>query len=332
MKDRLQERGLAILAGAGWLLFAYITVTALRSGATSGEVFQVDWHVYWAGANDLVSGDLYRVPLDAGGRELSAEQFKLPPLSAVWAVPLLAVPIDSGGYVWQVIAALSIAATAVVACAAARIERPLLAAGLILGPLSLTLLYVEGLHLATNNYLVLGLVAGGAWCYLEGRDRWAGVLIGLAVATKLWPATLLIVALRERRLSVVLWAVGTLIVQALVVLPWLGIDILPALADVWRTEIPPTGFLIGPTAVPGLRDIWNSGLGAVVALVLLVLPLRKHAALGAAILAGLAPIENLWIHYGPTLLFAAGLLAVGVANARGRSVARGEAETAASAA
>lgn len=299
-----------VLAVSGWLSFLYMTWFALTDGAalTVGGVFQVDWHVYWAGARDLMDRDLYRVPLDAGGLPLSTKAFNLPPLSAAWALPLLGLPTALAGYVWQVVAASAIATAGIIALEILSVPRPWLWAGLVLGPLAFTLLYLEGLHLATNNYLMLGLVAVGSWFYIRGRDTTAGMLFGLAIATKLWPAVLLVVATRERRWRVIGWALAVTLVQGAVLFGWLGVDAMGLLlANLW-TPIPPTGLLVGPTAITGLRDVWNSGLGVVVALVLLVLPLRGRMAVGAAILAGMAPISNLWIHYAPTLLFGFALL------------------------
>ncbi len=316
MTPRLLRRALAILATAGWLLFGYLTITTLVAGATEADVFQVDWHVYWAGAHDLLDRDLYRVPLEAGGATLSTPDYNLPPLSAVVAIPLLGLPISVGGYVWQVIAAASVAATAIAAFGIARCPRPWLQAGLVAGPLALTLLYVEGLHLGTNNYLVLAVVAAFAWLYLRGADVPAGVLLGIAIGLKLWPAVLMVVALRDNRFRVVAWAMGVALLQAILLFGWLGLDAVPAFAENLRTEIPATGFLLGPTAVPQLRDVWNDGVGLVAGLVILALPLRRAAGIGATILAGLCAIPNLWIHYGPTVLFAVGLLGWALASRR----------------
>lgn len=308
---RATTRALAI---AGWLLFLFMTWYALAEGRslTSGDVFQVDWHVYWAGAHDLIDRDLYRAPLDAAGMPLSASEFRLPPLSAAWPLPLLVVSQEIGGYLWQVVAAGSLAAAAVVELELFGVRRPWLWAGVALGPLAVTLVYLEGLHIGTNNYLVLALVAVGCRFYLRGENRFAGVLLGLAIATKLWPVTLLVVALRDRRWPLLGWAAGTALVQAALIVGWLGPDVLGPMLATLRLEIPPTGLLIGPTAIPGLRDLWNSGLGATVAIAILVLPLHGRLAVGAAILAGMAPIGNLWIHYTPTLLFGVALLVGGL--------------------
>jgi hypothetical protein len=313
MKPRLGPVLLRALAIVGWLVFLFITwfSIAVAPAMATGHVFQIDWHVFWAGARDLVERDLYRVPLDAGPLPLSAPEFRLPPFSAVWAVPLLLVPEPTAAIVWQVVAAVSIAVAGVISLSMWRVRQPILLAGLVLGPLSLTLFYLEGLHVATNNYLVLALIAIACWLYLRRRDRWAGLLIGMAIATKLWPVTLLVVAARERRWTVVAMAAAFLLVQGALALLWLGPDVIGPMVSTLGLEIPPTGYLIGPTAFPGLREVWNAGLGLGVGVGLLLLPLRGRAGLGTAVIAGMAPIGNLWIHYGPTVLF--GLSCVGAA-------------------
>lgn len=313
MSSRLAGRALAVVASAGWLLFAYLTlVTMVGSAPSPDNVFQVDWHVYLAGADDLLRRDLYRVPLAAPGLSLSTPHYNLPPFSAVWALPLIGLPIPVGGSVWQGVAAASVALAAVITLGLLRLPRPWLMTGLVIGPLALTLVYLEGLHLATNNYLVLALVAGFAWLYLRAPDTPAGAVLGIAIATKLWPAVLLVPAVRERRWGVVGMATGVALALSVVLFAWLGVDSVPRFVQRLGTVIPPTGHLIGPSAVEGLREIWNAGVGLLVGAAVLALPLRGSAAIGAATLAGMAAIPNLWIHYGPTLLFAVALIGAGI--------------------
>ena len=307
---RVANAELLVLGVLGWIAFAFLTIVTVAAGweLTKGGVRQVDWHVYVAGAQDLLAHRLYAVALDLGGLVLSATQFNLPPLSAVWAVPLLPLPIEVGGEVWQLIAAASIAITAVLTAFIVGVRRPLLSAGAILGPLSFSIVYLEGLHLGTNNYLVLAMVGGFAWLMLRRRDRWAGLALGLAIGTKGWPVALVVPMVRERRWRVLGWAAATVLLQAVVFLLWLGPGFPVRMLETLREIPPPTGFLFGPSSVSGLRFIWESGGGVVVAVLLLALPLRGRSGIGAAILAGLAPIGNLWIHYGPTVMFAAALI------------------------
>ena len=301
------------LGAVGWAVFAWVTIFAITSGwqMTTGHVRLVDWHVFDAGARQLIARDLYRIPLEIEGLPLSATQFRLPPFSAVWALPLAGLPVDDvAGVIWQWLAEASIAGTAVITAMIAGLRSPVLWAGIGLGLLSVTLWYLEGLHLGTNNYLVLLLVAAFCWCYLTGHWRSAGLLLGLAVATKLWPAALAVVAVRERRWTVLGWAAVLLAVQALVIVAWLGPDIVGHVLGTVGDSIPPTGFLLGPTAIPGLREVWNSGLGLAVAIGLLLIPARGRLGLGLAVLAAMAVVGNLWIHYGPTVLFAAALIGI----------------------
>jgi hypothetical protein len=155
-------------------------------------------------------------------------------------------------------------------------------------------------------------VAAFCWLYLNGHSRLAGVALGLAVATKLWPATLAVVAVRERRWPVLGWAVGLIVVQGLIVLAWLGPDVIGPMLGTVREQIPPTGYLLGPTAIPGLRDFWNAGLGLLVGVGVLLIPARGRLGLGLAILAAMAVIGNLWIHYAPTIAFALVLVVAGI--------------------
>lgn len=298
---------IALLAGAvvGWLLFAFMTwySLAVAPGMHAGEIFQIDWHVFWSGARDLADRDLYRVPLEANGLALSAPEFRLPPFAAVWPLPLLPLGPETGGVAWQVMAALAIAMSAVLAGNLVGASRPWVAAGPVLGLGSMTLYYLEGLHVGTNNYLVLALVGLGCWATVHHRDSWAGVAFGLAIATKLWPVTVVVLLLRERRWRVLRWLTITLVAQGLLLLAWLGIDVVGPMLRTLPLDIAPTGHLIGPAAVPGLRDAWTGGVGVVVAAAILALPLRGRLGLGAALVAGMALIANLWIHYGPTVLF-----------------------------
>jgi hypothetical protein len=307
---------LLAMGGVGWGIFAYVTFYAITTGwqLTTGHVRLVDWHVFDAGARQLLVRDLYRVPIQLDGLPLSASEFRLPTFSAVWALPLAGLPVDSvAGVIWQVVAAASIAGAAVLAASLARLSSPFFWAGLAVGPLAWTLWYLEGLHLGTNNYLVLLIVAAFCWTYLGGKWRAAGVLLGLAVATKLWPATLAVVAIREGRWTVLGWAIVFLVAQSVAVLLWLGPDILGFMLRTVAEPIPPTGYLLGPTAIPGIREVWNAGLGLAVGIGLLLLPARGRLGLGLAILAAMAVIGNLWIHYAPTLLFALALIGSDIA-------------------
>jgi hypothetical protein len=121
--------------------------------------------------------------------------------------------------------------------------------------------------------------------------------------------------LRDRRARTATWALATAGGVTVALFVWLGPDAVPAFLRRLQTTIPATGFLIGPAAVPVVRELWTAGLGVAIGLVILALPIRGLPGIGLAILAGLCAIPNLWVHYGPTVLFAGAVLAAGL---RGR--------------
>jgi hypothetical protein len=171
------------------------------------------------------------------------------------------------------------------------------------------LTYWWGLVLGTNNFIVLGLVAGFALAYVTGHDRTAGVLLAAAVASKLWPIALAPLVIRERRWTVASWAAGLLALHGLVLLAWLGPDVVPPAVLALQQADNPDTLVIGVAALGRVFEWWPSWAPPVVGLLLVALPVRGLPGLGLGILAGLAVITNLWGHYLPTVLFGLTLLA-----------------------
>lgn len=300
------------LGVGGWGLFAFVIAFALAGGRrlmSSTTAFQFDWHVYAAGGLDLVERTLYRVPLE--GLVMPVDQFKLPPMSALWAVPLLPLPIEIGGYVWQLLGAACLAAAVLLGTRLTVVPMPVRVTGIALGLLALHVGVVDGIVEGTNNYLVLALVAGFAAAHLDGRHRSAGILLGLAVATKIWPVALAVVLVRERSWSTMRWTAGTLAVQGVAFLAWLGPDVVPHLLDALRLEVSTVTCcgLIGPAALREAYAWWPHWGGAVLALAFLAAPATGRTGIGLGILAGLMMIANLWLHYLPTALLAVVLVA-----------------------
>lgn len=170
-------------------------------------------------------------------------------------------------------------------------------------PLPPELMYWWGLVLGTNNFVVLGLVAGFALAYVSRRERFAGLLLAAAVASKLWPLALFPLILRERRWTVALWALGALAVHGVLLLAWLGLDAVPDAVRALRQSDNPDTLVIGVASIRRLFEWWPPWAPVAVGLVLVALPLRGLAGLGVGILAGLAVITNLWGHYLPTVVF-----------------------------
>ena len=325
-RERLLALSAAALGVFGWAVFAFMSVFALTDGGRlleEGRSLHFDWHVYATGAADLVERELYRVPLV--GPAMPVDQFNLPPMSALWAVPLLPLPLESGGYVWQVMSVACLAAAAVLVARATNVPRPMAASGIALGVLALNLGVIDGIVEGTNNYLVLLVLAAFSGAYMRGNDRWAGVLLGLAVATKVWPIALAVLLLRERRWTVLRWSAATLAIQAVGFLAWLGPDVLPRMVEALTLNVS-TVSCCGMIGAAELRDAypwWPPWGAAALAVAFVAAPARGRTGLGLGMLAGLFLVPNLWMHYLPTVAAAVALVVAGTAPAvRGARASR----------
>lgn len=297
----------------GWIAFGVISAVLIDSGwqASYPLARHVDWHVYAAGWLDLVDRSLYRELLDLGSFPLAFDRFKLPPLSALLAGPFMWLPVEQAGILWQAasVAAMGFAATVLAALVGAR--RPWAWAGIGLGAYALHDSYLTGVLVGTNNYLVLAMLAAFAWQYTHGHDRTAGALLGLAVATKLWPIALVVLLVRERRWIALRWAGGVVALQAAAFLAWLGPDVVPAVLDTFRVRVSAYPGVIGPGALRDALDWWPSWGGLLLAVLVVAVPARGRMGLGLGILGGLLLVDNLWNHYLSTILFGGGLLLAG---------------------
>lgn len=315
---------------AGWLAFGWVT---LRYLGLSRDLWQqqplfihYDWHAYVAGAHQLVDRTLYREPLTLGDVPLPIDAFNMPPLAAAEALPFVVLGLLAGGLAWQGIGALGVAFAASVLASfwTGPVVRALALAGVGIGAVMLVdhvavpdeLSYWWGLTLGTNNHLVLGLLAGFVLALRTGLARVAGLVLGIAIATKLWPLLVGAALVRNREWTALRWAAGACVVQALLFAAWLGPDVAPAFVRSILASDPEPQWVIGVSALREVLPWWPAWAGWAVAALLLALllwpPVRGTAAIGVSMLAGLAVITNLWGHYLPTILFAFGLIAAGI--------------------
>ncbi|MDY6054548.1 glycosyltransferase family 87 protein [Micrococcus sp.] len=99
----------------------------------------------------------------------------------------------------------------------------------------------------------VALLAGGMLAWLRGRPGWAGVLIGLGAATKLYPllilGPMLVLALRSRRFGPFLQATAGAVVA------WLAVNLPLMLThfDSWAVF-----FTFSSERGPGLSSVWNA--------------------------------------------------------------------------
>jgi len=82
----------------------------------------------------------------------------------------------------------------------------------------------QGLGLGQVTIPVFAVVAVVPWLLARGRERTAGVLLGLATLAKVFPAVLILYYIYRGRWRVPLAAAGTLLLATLATLPLIGVD------------------------------------------------------------------------------------------------------------
>ena len=309
----------ALVLWAFWLMRCAHIVIAHVGLTPPRNTWLYDWNVYHAAAIDLLERTLYRVPLAEPGHALPIDFFNYPPLAAAWVVPLLPFGREPGGIAWLLIA---IAATSAGALLGARaIGLPWKWATLLAG--AGLVLYAQwphieaGILLGNNSHLVFGLVAGFALAHVRGHQRVAGVILAVAIGTKLWPVALGVLLLRERRWPELRWAAGALALQAALALAWLGPDVIWPMVDavaggnLGRSD-PAIEHVIWTGWARVALDWWPDWGGYALAAALLLVPAVGRLGLGLGIVGGLSLNLYLWHHYAPALVFGLLLIAAGV--------------------
>lgn len=291
--------GLGSLLWVTWLTrCADVLFTFAR---TRPNVWLYDWNVYHAAAGDLLTGELYRNRLVEPGHQLPIGVFNYPPLAALVAVPLLPLGREGGGIAFVIASSAAVAGGAALALRAAAISRWWLWAPAILTAYLLAWPPTRAdIGLANNNALMFLLVAGFALAHVHQRERWAGILLALAVGIKLWPIALVVLLLRERRWVTVRWMLGVLAIQGILFLAWLGPDVLPDLTHALLQNTPrdtSVAVVLWTSAFREWWDWWPAWGTYAVAVGLLLIPARGRLGLGIGIIAGLSLNANLWHHY-----------------------------------
>jgi hypothetical protein len=265
----------------------------------------LDWHVYAAGATDLLERDLYYVPLESAHR-LPIAEFNHPPLAAVLALPLLLLPDSVGGTLFVVLNVLAVAATSILMAQILGVRHPLAWGGFGF------LLYTAHpwfrlAFLGNNTPMTLLLVVAFTHQLLRDRERVAGSLLGVAIGLKLWPAALLPVLIRERRWSVLLIACAVAAVSAAVPLAWLGPNVIAPAADAMqaRAIIEPDNPVFFVSWLRETQEWWPWWGAYAVALALVAIPATGLLGIGLGLVGGMALIPNLWRTYLPTMVVAA---------------------------
>jgi Glycosyltransferase family 87 len=209
------------LAVALALTFAALnTVNAINKGG--------DAEVFIEGGRRLLHAD----PLYDGSS--AAAGFIGPPFQAVFFVPFAALAALSpvvAKLLWHITGIACLIAGMVFitrSWSMARLDLGLPAAAAF--PAAFAPLLAVLLPLQTNfehqnmNPLLLALMVGATWLVARGSDAVAGVVLGVAIALKAFPALLVIVLVCRARWRAVAAAVGVAIVLTLLPLPLYGFD------------------------------------------------------------------------------------------------------------
>jgi hypothetical protein len=272
---------------------------------TGGFFWLLDWHLYAAGAADLINRSLYLVRLESS-YPLPIEVFNYPPFAAFVVIPLLPLPDHIAGVVWMFLNIAAVAASAVLVARSIGVRQPMAWAGIAFAAYSVHP-WAWLAMLGNNSPIVLLLVTAFVHEHLRGRRQAAGILLGAAIAMKIWPIALVPLLLRESRWRTLAWAGGVSASVTVVLLIWLGPD---AVTNAFRAlQVRDTVRVGNPVlGVSWLReefDWWPWWGGYAIAGLILAIPARGMTGLGLGVLAGLAAVPNLWMHYLPALVVGA---------------------------
>jgi hypothetical protein len=276
-------------------VFPVLAVLALFASAIEDDVIAMDFHQFYGAAETILRGD---DPYLAAGEPLTAwgGPYPYPPLPALLAAPLTALPFDVAGL-------LLMAALVVVA----------LATLFVLGVsdwrcYGLVLLWppvISAIQTA-NLTLWLALLAALAWRYRD-RTLAPAASIGVTLAAKffLWPLVVWLAATRRLRSAALTCAVGA----GLLVLSWWVIgfagfvdypDLLRRLEETVG-EDSYTAYIVGLDAglpSPVARAVWLAlGVGLLAGVVALGRRGDEGPAFVLALAAALALTPIVWLHY-----------------------------------
>ena len=190
---------------------------SLDHARDTGTVGGIDFKAYYIAADLMRRGqDFYDVELQtqevlAQGLPLNQSFYIYPPLLAIAFVPLTALSMQTAAQLWFFVNLTLYGLSLAVISRALRLDRltrmlPLLWVLAFLFPPALFTMYKGQV-----NILLLLLLALTYWLYRKGRERMAGVALGLAVMIKIVPLLLLLYFLWKRRYVLSLAAICTII-------------------------------------------------------------------------------------------------------------------------
>jgi len=306
---------LTALGAAGWILFlarAALKIASYALGPHPDSVWLYDWRVYYAGALDLLERDLYLDPgIGVGNLQMPVHVFNYPPMAALLPLPLIPFGYEAGGLIWVIAGAVALVASAFAAVNVTRAPLGWAGIGIFWLVYAVQPFFVRNMLLGNVNSFVLLIVVAFMWAHSNGYQKSAGLLLGLAIAIKVWPVLIGILLIREKRWLELVSAAGFVAVQGTLAVLWLGPAVLPEMMNALRTvvPIPASAAVLWTTWARATLEWWPVWGSIAVAGLLIAFPARGRLGLGLAMLAGLSLIANLWDHYLPTFALAALLIA-----------------------
>lgn len=296
------------VARRGWTAILLAALVALpfawivrRSLAGYGTVpLPVDLTVFLNAADDILGG---RNPFPAPAALTGDANYVYPPLLAIVAIPLAALPVAPAVLIWTLLSAGAIAA-----------------ALWLLGVRDWRVYGLSVLLAGTRDAIAAGTVgpllvlgAAIAWRYRDRRPALAGAGVGLAIALKLfvWPLLLWLVVTRRARTALLAVVIGG--GAALASWAVIGFDGLTDYPDLLRRlsdlEADQSYSMYAVGRAVGLASPLAVGFSLAVGAIFLAVMVwtardvaipaaeRDRLALTAAIAASLALTPILWIHY-----------------------------------
>jgi alpha-1,2-mannosyltransferase len=165
-----------------------------RSGGDP-EVYGNDFNVYYHASREVIAG---RDPYQNSLSEWTP--YLYPPLLAELTIPLALLPLSAAAYIWFLMSAFSVIATAAM-CARmlpeTSVPRWLVAAGAMVIVFRFVL---DNFNLGQVNAIVTALAVAHVFSYARGKKFWSALALAIAVSIKLTPAILLVYHIAKLRL------------------------------------------------------------------------------------------------------------------------------------
>lgn len=262
--------------GAGWVLAALLAAALLVPSVQFIVKIQKPNTAGWRKENTRRSA-LGRWLSDARALSEGADPygpghwFPNPPIVLLALVPLSKLPVSVAATIWAVAKIAAAVAAGWLAIESMRRAGIFVPLGVVLAAAICSIKpLIDDLQHGNLNIFVFLELAAVWYCFTRGRDAAAGLLLGLAITTKVTPALLLVYFLYKRCWSAACWTVIGLLVFGLA-LPslFLGFSRTTHLFQAWFHMLVAPSLLHGYVtddiinqSLPGLLTRWLAAAGA----------------------------------------------------------------------